>query len=120
MKCKFTKTIHSNVYLNVFIIRMVTQTTPAEIYQQQVDFCNNNLNGLKRKRSRLGWLRLIIVLSILLLIYYLFFNSSVFVWITAAAGIVFFFTSFLLILIIMKKFQPLKDYWKLIMPSYLY
>lgn len=87
MICKFTKTILSNVYLNVFIIIMLTQTTPAEIYQKQVDFFTSTLKLLRRKRSHLGWLRLIIVLSILLLVYYLFFNSAIIVWIAVIAGI---------------------------------
>lgn len=69
---------------------MLTQTTPAETYQQQVDFYTNSLKQLKRKRSQLGWLRLVIVLSILLLIYYLFFNSSIVVWIAVFAGIAIF------------------------------
>ena len=66
---------------------MVKQTTPAEIYQQQVEVCTNKLKHLKRKRSQLGWLRLIIVLGIILSIYYLFFNSSALVWLAVFAGI---------------------------------
>lgn len=66
---------------------MVTQTAPAEIYQQQVEAYTNILKKLRRKRSQLGWLRLFIVLGIILLIYYLFFNSSVFVWLAVSAGI---------------------------------
>ncbi|WP_018617099.1 MutS-related protein [Segetibacter koreensis] len=69
---------------------MLTKTTPEEIYQKQVAFYTTGLKKLKIKRSRLGWLRLIIVLSIILMIYYLFFNSSLFVWVAAAAGIVLF------------------------------
>lgn len=66
---------------------MVKQTTPAEIYQKQVEVCTNKLKHLKRKRSQLGWLRLIIVLGIILSIYYLFFNSSALVWLAVLAGI---------------------------------
>src|SRR4051794_26276107 len=78
--CKFTKLFHCNVYLNVFIVRMPSNTIPLETYQRQVDAYTEKLKRLKRKRSSLGWLRLIIVLAILLLIYYLFFNAAIFVW----------------------------------------
>lgn len=76
--------------LTFLFLKMLTETTPSEIYQQQIDFYSARLKQLQRKRSSLGWLRLIIVITILLLIYYLFFNSSLWVWITAAAGIIFF------------------------------
>ncbi len=64
--------------------------TPVEIYQRQIDLYTNKLKQLKRKRSQLGWLRLVIVLSIILLIYYLFFNASMLVWIAVFAGIAIF------------------------------
>ncbi len=73
--------------LTFLFIRMLPETTPLEIYQQQVNFYTTRLKLLKSKRSYLGWLRLLIVIGIILFIYYLFFNSSIVVWIAVIAGI---------------------------------
>ncbi len=61
--------------------------TPAEIYKQQAEILSEKLTVLKRKRSYLGWFRLVIVIAIILVIYWLFFNSSFWVWLSVAAGI---------------------------------
>ncbi|HSU49493.1 MAG TPA: hypothetical protein VLJ41_02845 [Segetibacter sp.] len=66
---------------------MQSTFTPEETYKQQVSYHSNLLKSLKRKRSNIGWLRLILVLGILLLIYSLFFKASVLVWMLIAAGI---------------------------------
>ncbi|MCW3079903.1 MutS family DNA mismatch repair protein [Segetibacter sp.] len=66
---------------------MQQQTTPQETYKQQVTFHSHLLQKLKRKRSNIGWLRLVIVLAILLLIYSLFFKNLVITWLLVAVGI---------------------------------
>lgn len=66
---------------------MQQQTIPKETYQSQVIFYSNLLKQLKRKRSNIGWLRLVIVIGILLLIYSLFFNAFIYIWFLVAAGI---------------------------------
>ncbi|MGI8634224.1 MAG: MutS-related protein [Segetibacter sp.] len=61
--------------------------TPEETYKQQVSLHSDLLKALKRKRSNIGWLRLIMVVGILLLIYSLFFKASIIVLVLIAAGI---------------------------------
>ena len=78
--CKFTKLYCRNVYLNVFIITMKEPITPKENYSRKVELYAQLLKKLKRKRSNLGWLRLIVVLGIVFFIYYLFFNALIIVW----------------------------------------
>jgi hypothetical protein len=69
---------------------MQQQTTPEEVYTQQLIYHSDLLKKLKRKRSNIGWLRLFIVLVILLLIYSLFFKSLVITWVLVATGIAIF------------------------------
>src|SRR6478672_362994 len=66
---------------------MQSTFTHEDTYKQQVSYHSDLLKSLKRKRSNIGWLRLILVLGILLLIYALFFKASVLVWMLIAAGI---------------------------------
>ena len=66
---------------------MQQQTEPEETYKQQVAFFSGLLKELKRKRSNIGWLRLVIVLAILGLIYSLFFNPYLLTFVAIAAGI---------------------------------
>lgn len=65
---------------------MEQPTKPQEIYKQQLSLYLNLLKDLKRKRSHIGWLRLILVLGILFLIYTLFFYSLAITWIGIAAA----------------------------------
>lgn len=60
---------------------------PKEIYEREVKICSDLLKQLKRKRSNIGWLRLLFALGILALIYSLFFNSAILTWFFVAAGI---------------------------------
>lgn len=69
---------------------MNKQYSPEEIYQQQISAYDAHLNKLKKKRSVLGWLRLLIVLGILFLVYSLFFSQAAVLWIAAVAGIAIF------------------------------
>ncbi len=66
---------------------MKQQMTPKETYEQQVNIYSALLKQLRRKRSNIGWLRLLIALGILTLIYSLFFNSAILTWFFVAAAI---------------------------------
>jgi hypothetical protein len=66
---------------------MQQQHNPQEIYQQQLDKWTHILKGLKLKRTRFGWLRLIIVIGIIIGIYSLFFNPPVLNWLAVAVAI---------------------------------
>jgi hypothetical protein len=67
---------------------MTQQTTAQEVYKQRVDEQSVILKKIKSKRSRLGWVRLVMVLGIILEIYSLFINNSVVTWVLVFAGIV--------------------------------
>jgi hypothetical protein len=66
---------------------MTQNLTAREVYSQQVVDYSNTLKRLKAKRSKLGWIRLVIVLVIILAVYSLFFNNTVITWLLVFAGI---------------------------------
>lgn len=69
---------------------MKDRETPEGVYKRKIDALSQELIKLKRKRSLIGWLRLLVVLAIILLIYYLFFNNTLLVWVAIAVSIAIF------------------------------
>jgi len=66
---------------------MQQDSTATEIYTQRLTTFSNQLKDLKSKRSKLGWLRLVIVIATLLAVYSLFFNNGLVGWMLVACGI---------------------------------
>lgn len=69
---------------------MTNQITPEEVYKHQVTLHSNQLKQLKKKKSKLGWLRLILGITVISFIYYLFFNSSLVIWLVVVIAIAIF------------------------------
>ncbi|MDQ6812733.1 MAG: hypothetical protein M3040_03175 [Bacteroidota bacterium] len=55
---------------------MQQKLTPKETYTHYLELYTSTLKKLKKKRSNIGWLRLLIVLAVLFLIYSMFFKLS--------------------------------------------